>query len=66
MPEFLNFMEGEYSKSIGALIARLSVDPAAKERARAARRHVVRNYDETAFNRDLLGAYEGVLNRRLQ
>jgi glycosyltransferase involved in cell wall biosynthesis len=66
MPEFLNFMEGEDSKSIGALIARLSADPAAKERARAARRHVVRNYDETAFSRDLVDAYEGVLNRRLQ
>jgi hypothetical protein len=43
MAEFLNFMEGENPKSVGALIARLSVDPAAKERARVARHHVVRN-----------------------
>src|SRR5207237_1847340 len=54
MSEFLNFTEREDAESIGALMARLSVDAGAKEKARAARRHVVRNYDEVTFSSTLL------------
>jgi glycosyltransferase involved in cell wall biosynthesis len=66
MPQFLNFIEGGDTRSIGALMACLAVDAKAKEKARAARRHVVSNYDETCFSGALLDAYERVSNRGLQ
>jgi glycosyltransferase involved in cell wall biosynthesis len=66
MPEFLNFMEGEDAGSIGALMAGLTVDAKAKEKARVARRHVVSNYDESCFSGALLDAYERASNRSPQ
>jgi glycosyltransferase involved in cell wall biosynthesis len=66
MAEYLNFVVDEDVNSFGALMARLCGDAAAKERALAARRHVVHNFDEAAFGRELIGAYKTLLKRRLQ
>ena len=66
MADFLSLMETEDPNSIGGQMAGLCSDPIANERARAARRHVARHYSETAFGRALIGAYETLLQDKLQ
>lgn len=63
MAGFLNFMEGHDPASIGARLAGLCGDQGVKERARAARRHVMGNFDEAMYRGALVNAYERLLGR---
>ena len=59
-------MGQEDEASVGALMTRLCQDANVKEKARAARRHIVANFDESAFVRALLSAYAMVLKCKEQ
>lgn len=59
MAPFLTFTADDPA-SVGEAMAWLCADPSARERAKAARAHVVENFNEAAFVRTLIDAYESL------
>jgi hypothetical protein len=64
MAEHLIFLEGEDEQAISRHLVSMCVAEGGVPRAREARAHVVRNFNESAFVGTLLSAYDGLISAR--
>lgn len=64
MEDFLTFTEGEGAAAIGRQMALMCGNEAVLAKARAARDHAVRHFDEKTFISALLSAYGGLLSAK--